>query len=148
MTTGSAGRTTDTGRFADQDYSTGAAGTILVAGIIMIMAGAFQVTQGLVALLNDEFYVRGEEYTFQFDLTSWGWIHLLGGVLLVFAGAAVFRGALWARIVAVVLAVLSAIANFMWLPYYPLWATIIIAFDVLIVWAVLAHPRDLTRGSA
>jgi hypothetical protein len=141
MTTGSTGRTTE-------DYSTGAAGTILVAGIIMIMAGAFQVTQALVALFNDEFYAAGQEYVFKFDLTSWGWIHLIVGILMVFAGAAVFRGALWARIVAVGLAVLSAIANFMWLPYYPLWATIVIAFDVLVVWAVLAHPRDLTRGSA
>jgi hypothetical protein len=141
MTTGSAGRATE-------DYSTGAAGTILVAGIIMIMAGAFEVTQGLVALFNDEFYVKGEEYVFQFDITSWGWIHFIMGVVLVFAGAAVFRGALWARILAVALAVISAIANFMWLPYYPLWATIIIVFDVFVIWAVLAHPRDLTRGSA
>jgi hypothetical protein len=145
MTTGS-GRATESGRYPE-DYSTAAAGTILVGGIIMIMAGAFHITQGLVALFNDEFYVAGEEYVFQFDLTSWGWIHLLAGVLLVFGGAALFRGAMWARILGVALAVLSAIANFMWLPYYPLWAAIVIAFDVVIVWALLAHSRDLTRGS-
>jgi hypothetical protein len=143
MASGSAGRTTDPGRSIDPDYNIAAAGTILFGGIIMIVAGAFHIIQALVALFNDEFYVAGEEYIYKFDLTSWGWIHLLGGVLLVLGGIFLFRGAMWARILAVVLASLSAILNFMWLPYYPLWGVIVIILDVVIIWAVLAHPRDL-----
>ncbi|TJY70516.1 hypothetical protein E4J89_06855 [Arthrobacter sp. CAU 1506] len=127
----------------DPDYNVAAAGTILFGGIIMIVAGAFHIIQALVALFNDQFYVAGEEYIFHFDLTSWGWIHLLGGIILVLGGIFLFRGAMWARILAVVLASLSAILNFMWLPYYPLWGIIIIVLDVLIIWAVLAHARDL-----
>jgi hypothetical protein len=147
MASNSVGRTTDSGRPADREYSIAAAGTILIAGVIMIVAGAFHILQALVALFNDTFYVAGEEYIYQFDVTAWGWIHLLGGVLLVFGGAALFRGAVWACILAVVLASLSAVLNFMWLPYYPLWGAIIIVLDVVIIWAVLAHPRDLrTRG--
>ncbi|WP_208322551.1 MULTISPECIES: hypothetical protein [unclassified Salinibacterium] len=144
--TSTTGRTTDSGRSADRDYSVVAAGSILFAGVIMIMVGAFHILQALVALFNDEFYVAGPEYVYQFDLTSWGWIHLLGGVVLVFGGVALFRGAMWARILAVVLASLSALVNFMWLPYYPLWGTILIALDVFIIWAVLAHSRDLIRS--
>jgi hypothetical protein len=143
MTSGSTGRTTDPGRSIDPGYNAAAAGTILFAGIIMIVAGGFHIVQAFVALFNDQFYVAGEEYIYKFDLTSWGWIHLLGGVLLVLGGIFLLRGAMWARILAVVLASLSAILNFMWLPYYPLWGAIIIALDVVIIWAVMAHPRDL-----
>jgi hypothetical protein len=147
MASGTAGRTTGPGRSVDPDYNVGAAGTILFAGIIMIVAGAFHIVQALVALFNDQFYVAGEEYIYKFDLTSWGWIHLLGGVLLVLGGIFLFRGAMWARILAVVLASLSAILNFMWLPYYPLWGAIIIVLDVVIIWAVMAHPRDLRSAT-
>ncbi|MET1044834.1 MAG: hypothetical protein ABWX59_12045 [Microbacteriaceae bacterium] len=144
--TSTTGQGTDPGRSPDRDYSVAAAGAILFAGAIMIMVGAFHILQALVALFNDEFYVAGPGYVYQFDLTAWGWIHLLAGLLLAFGGVALFRGAMWARILAVVLAVLSAIANFMWLPYYPLWSLILIALDVFIMWAVLAHSHDLVRS--
>jgi hypothetical protein len=147
MSSGSVGRTTDSGRSVDREYSVAAAGTILFGGVILIVAGAFHVLQGLVALFNDQFYVAGEEYIYQIDLTSWGWIHLLGGVLLVLGGIFLFRGAMWARILAVVLASLSAVLNFMWLPYYPLWGAIIIVLDVVVIWAVLTHPRDLREAT-
>ncbi|WP_336712961.1 DUF7144 family membrane protein [Arthrobacter sp. USHLN218] len=147
MASSSVGRTTDPGRPPDREYSVAAAGTILMAGVIMIVAGAFHILQGLVALFDDQFFVVGKEYIYRFDVTSWGWTHLIGGLLLVFGGAALFRGAVWARILAVVLASLSAVLNFMWLPYYPLWGSLIIVLDVVIIWAVLAHPRDLrARG--
>jgi hypothetical protein len=147
MASGSAGQTTGPGRSVGGEYSVAAAGTILFAGIIMIVAGAFHLIQALSALFNDQIYVAGEEYIYKFDLTSWGWIHLLGGVLLVLGGIFLFRGAMWARILAVVLASLSAVLNFMWLPYYPLWGIIIIVLDVVIIWAVLAHPRDLQEAT-
>jgi hypothetical protein len=119
-----------------------AVGTVVFAGVAMLMMGAFHALQGLVALLNDTFYVVGQEWTFQFDITSWGWIHLIFGLVVVVAGVFVFSGAVWARSVGVAVAVISAILNFMWLPYYPVWSLLIIAVDVLVVWALTVHGRD------
>lgn len=122
-----------------------AVGFTAFAAVVMIMTGAFQAFQGLVALLNDEFYVVGQKWTFSFDLTSWGWVHLIVGALVAVAGAFVLRGAVWARAVGVVVAVASALLNFMWLPYYPLWSMLIIALDVVVIWALTAHGRDIAR---
>jgi len=137
---------TTSGRKTDQrEYSGGAVVATATAGILMVLAGTLHIFQGLVGLANDEFYVVGEEYLFEFDITTWAWIHLLVGVVVVLAGAALFKGAVWARTVAVVLASLSIIANFLWLPYYPLWSLTIMVFDVLVIWAVTAHGRDITQ---
>lgn len=136
-----------TDRTTGQDeYSGGAVGVTVFAAILMIMSGGFHALQGLVALVNDDFFLVGQEYVFEFDLTSWGWIHLLVGILVVFAGFALFQGAVWARTVAVVLASLSIVANFLWMPYYPLWSLTIIAFDLFVIWAVTVHGRDITRA--
>jgi hypothetical protein len=120
-----------------------AAGVTAFAGILMIMTGAFHVLQGLVALLNDEFYVVGPEYIFQFDVTAWGWVHVLLGLVVAFAGVALFRGAVWARTIAVIMASISLVASFAWMPHYPLWSLTIIAFDVLVIWAAVFHGPNL-----
>ena len=122
-----------------------AMGLILFAGIMMIMVGVFQAIQGLVALFNDTFYVVGQKWTFSFDITTWGWIHLLAGALLIVAGAFLFQGAVWARAVGVGVAILSAVLNFMWLPYYPVWSMLIIALDVFVIWALTVHGRDVAK---
>jgi hypothetical protein len=126
-------------------YSSGAVGLTVFAAVMMIMIGVFQSIAGIVALVNDEFYVVGEEWIFQFDLTTWGWIHLLLGVLIALAGVGLFSGQVWARTVGVILAVISAVVMFAWLPWYPLWAILIITLDVFIIWALTAHGRDITR---
>jgi hypothetical protein len=122
-----------------------ATGLSAFAGVIMIMAGAFQAIAGLVGIFENEFYVSTRNYLLKFDATSWGWIHLLIGVVLFFAGFAVFSGQVWGRTVGVILAVLSALASFAFIPYYPFWSLTIIALDVFIVWALTAHGRDITR---
>ena len=119
-----------------------AVGFIVFAGVAMVMIGALHALQGLVALFNDDFYVVGQEWIFEFDLTTWGWIHLLIGLLVLVAGFFVFKGAVWARVVGIAAAALSAVLNFMWLPYYPVWALIIIALDVMVIWALSVHGRD------
>ncbi|HKQ02686.1 MAG TPA: hypothetical protein VJ735_20375 [Actinomycetes bacterium] len=116
-----------------------AVGFILFAAIMMIMAGVFQALTGLVAIFENEFYVPTRNYLFQFDATSWGWIHLVIGLLVAFAGWGLLSGRTWARTVAITLAVLSAIANFAFIPYYPFWSLLIIAIDVLVIWAIAAH---------
>jgi hypothetical protein len=120
-----------------------AVGFILFAAIMMIMIGVFQAIAGLVAIFENEFYVATRNYLFQFDATTWGWIHLIAGVIIVFAGWGLLSGRTWARVVGIILAVLSAIANFAFLPYYPFWALIIITLDVLVIWALAAHGRAL-----
>jgi hypothetical protein len=122
-----------------------AVGLTVFAGVMMIMVGVFQAIQGVVALFNDTFYVVGEKWTFSFDITAWGWIHLLVGLLLVLAGFFLFRGAVWARVVGVGVVAISALLNFMWLPYYPLWSMLIIALDVFIIWALTVHGRDVAK---
>ena len=121
-----------------------AVGFIVFAGVAMVMIGAFHALQGLVALFNDDFYVVGQKWIFEFDLTTWGWIHLIVGVVVAVAGFFVFNGAVWARAVGIAVAALSAVLNFMWLPYYPIWSLIIIALDVLVIWALSVHGRDFS----
>jgi hypothetical protein len=122
-----------------------AVGLTLFAAVLMIMIGVFQAIQGLVALFNDTFYVVGEEWIFQFDVTTWGWVHLLFGILVALAGVFVLQGAVWARTIGVILAALSALLNFIWLPYYPLWSIVLITLDVFVIWALTAHGRDITQ---
>jgi len=122
-----------------------AIGFITFAGVMMIMAGGFQALAGLVAIFENEFFVSTRNYIVKFDATSWGWIHLLLGLVVLFAGFAVMSGKTWGRTVGVILAVLSALSNFAFIPYYPFWAITIIALDVFIIWALTAHGRDITR---
>jgi hypothetical protein len=130
-------------RRADRETSGWAVGLILFAAIMMIMAGVFQALEGLIAIFQDEFYVATRNYLFQFDATSWGWIHLIWGLVMAFAGWGLLSGRTWARAVAITVAVLSAIANFLWLPYYPFWALLIITLDIFVIWAVAAHGGDM-----
>ena len=128
---------------AGQPTSGWAVGFILFAAIMMIMVGVFQAIQGLVGIFENEFYVTTRNYLFQFDATSWGWIHLLLGLLVAFAGWGLLSGKTWARVVGITLALLSAIANFLFIPYYPFWALLLITLDVFVIWAIAAHGGDL-----
>ena len=125
----------------DNRYGGSQAGSLSFAAVLLIMAGLFHATQGFVALLNDDFYVKTQNYVFQFDLTTWGWIHMLLGLLVLAAGAGLFAGATWARTVAVIAASASLIGSFAWLPHYPLWGLALMAIDVFIIWAAIVHGR-------
>jgi hypothetical protein len=115
---------------------------VTFAGVLMLMIGGFHALTGLAALLDDQFYVVTQNYWFEFDVTAWGWIHLLAGVIAVVAGIYLFSGATWARVVGIAFAVLSALINFAFIPYYPFWSLLIIALDVWIVWA-LSRPAPV-----
>jgi len=122
-----------------------AVGMTVFAGTIMIMIGVMHVFQGIVALVNDTFYVAGEEWVLQLDVTSWGWVHLILGAVVALAGFFVFSGAVWARTIGVIMAVVSGLASFAWLPYYPVWALVVIALDVFVIWALTAHGREIAE---
>ncbi|HVV14548.1 DUF7144 family membrane protein [Amycolatopsis sp.] len=118
-------------------------GWIWFGGTMMIMLGMFNVIEGLVALFNDKYYVTSPSGLLVFDITGWGWVHLIIGVLAVAAGFALFTGAAWARVATVVLAGINALAQLTFLSAYPVWATIIIALDVLVIWAVIVHGKEV-----
>ena len=101
---------------AGRQTSGWAVGLILFAAILMIMTGVFQALEGLIAIFQNEFYVATRNYLFQFDATTWGWIHLVVGLVVAFAGWGLLSGRTWARALAITLAVLSAIANFLFIP--------------------------------
>jgi hypothetical protein len=113
-----------------------AIGGISFAATMLLLIGAFQAIDGLVAILNDSFFVVTKNYTFDLDVTAWGWIHLILGILLIFAGWGIFTGKTWAGIAGITLAVLSAIANFFFIPYYPFWSILVIGLDVWVIWAL------------
>ncbi|MEU9112647.1 hypothetical protein AB0D04_12800 [Streptomyces sp. NPDC048483] len=102
----------------------------------MIFGGIMAIFEGVSAIAKDTVFVNTPNYVFQFNLTGWGVVHLILGIVVALAGAALFTGAAWARVVGVTLAGLSMIANFIWLPHYPLWAIVLIALDAFIIWAL------------
>ena len=128
------------------ERSTWAVGYEVFAAVMLMLIGAFHAFAGLVALINDEFYVVGSKWVFQFDATTWGWIHLLVGVVVLASGIGILTGNVLARTVGVIVAAVSAIVNFVWLPYYPVWAIVTIAIDVAVIWALTVHGRDLAES--
>ena len=119
--------------------SSWASGLSMFAGVMMLIVGIFQILNGIAAILRDKVYVTTPNYLYSFDLTGWGWIHLLVGVLVVAIGFAILMGQTWARWIGIGLVGLSMIANFLFIPYYPLWSLLIIALDIAVIWALASH---------
>ena len=146
MTDQAASQNRSAGR--EREASGWAVSFTLFAAIMMLMAGTFQALAGLVAIFQNEFYVATRNYLFQFDATTWGWIHLVVGLVVAFAGWGLLSGRTWARVVGITLALVSAIANFLFLPYYPFWALTVITLDIFVIWALTAHGHDLQTTDA
>jgi hypothetical protein len=121
-----------------------ARGGLVFAATMLLIVGVFQIFQGIAAIIQDQFFIVGQNYAYTIDTTAWGWIHLGLGVLMALAGFFLFTGKTWARVIGIGLAGLSAIANFTFLPYYPLWALVIIALDVFVIWALATVKLDIT----
>jgi hypothetical protein len=123
-----------------------AADISLVAGLLLIVGGGFQSIEAVAAIVKDEYLVVTPNYIYTFDLTAWGWIHLLIGLALVVIGICLLLGQGWAQVAGIVAAAISALLNFTWLPYSPLWAILVIAVDLLIIWA-LASARAHAKAA-
>jgi len=123
-----------------------AVGFSAFAGILLIMIGIFHALAGVVAIANDTFFVVGREWIFEFDVTAWGWIHLIGGIIVVASGFGILTGNVLARSIGVAVAVLSSVVNFAWLPYYPVWSAVMIALSVAVIWALTVHGRDIAAS--
>jgi hypothetical protein len=128
---------------SSRDRNVGAIAFISVAGALMVLNGFFQALYGIAAIANDEVLVQAPNYTYKFDITTWGWIHLVFGIVLTFAGFGVYLGATWARLFGALVAGLSAIAAFASIPYSPIWSLVVLTVDIFIIWALLAHGREM-----
>jgi hypothetical protein len=115
---------------------------VAFAAVLLMIVGIFQIVAGLTALFDDEFYVVARNYTFEIDVTFWGVVHLLVGAAMLATGVGLFAGSSWAAVAAIVFASVSAITNFFFIPFYPLWSLAIIALDVWVIWA-LTRPGVL-----
>jgi hypothetical protein len=123
-------------------------GWIVFAGVMMLVLGMFHAFQGLIALFQQDYYlVAANGLTVHLDYTAWGWTHLVFGIVVVAAGAALLVGQMWARILAVVLAVVSAVVNAGFLAAYPVWSAIMIAVDILVIWALTVHGSEMRTSN-
>ncbi|QLY27744.1 DUF7144 family membrane protein [Nocardia huaxiensis] len=114
-----------------------AAGTSIAAAILMLVIGALSILEGISAIASDDLLiVNVNDYIYRFNTTGWGWTHLIIGGLVVISAVGLLAGTTWGRAMAMVLAAVSIVANFLWLPYYPAWSLLIIALDVVVIWAI------------
>lgn len=126
-----------------QDVSGWAVGFVLFGSMLMMLMGGLHIIEGLTAVINDKFYLVLPNYSLSFDVTTWGWIHFVGGIIVVLAGIGLLMGSQLARIVTLILAGISLLWNFYSIPYYPVWSIIMIALAIGVIWAIAAHGRDL-----
>ena len=142
---------TDTGSTGARHTERGGAkmawafGGMIFAAALLLMNGIWQILLGIAAIARGSFFVSAPNYLYNIDVSTWGWIHLGIGVLTALTGFFLFSGAGWARALGIVLAVLSAIANFFFLPYYPIWSLVIIGLDVFVIWALATVRRTRRR---
>lgn len=119
-------------------------GGVVFAATVMIVVGIFQALQGLAAIIEDNFFVVVDDYAYELDVTTWGWIHLVVGIVVAIGGFALFAGRQWARVVAIVLAVSAAISNFFFIPHFPVWSLLMIGLALWVIWA-LTRPDVFER---
>lgn len=124
---------------------TGWAGWAIFAGIVIIISGAWNALNGLNAILLpvDKWALSADAGTIFFDVDVWGWWHLILGLLLVLVGIFLLRGATWARVIAVILVALNAISQFAFIGVQPWWSLIAIALDVVVIYALTVHGKEL-----
>jgi hypothetical protein len=122
---------------------TGWTGWITFAGVMMVIGGGLNLFYGIVAAVNDEWVVWTNRSSLYLDVSEWGWVHIILGAIVLLSGIGVFSGNILARTVGVIVAAISLIVNFFFIPAYPLWALTVIVIDTLVIWALTAHGREM-----
>lgn len=118
-------------------------GMVMFAGVLLLVAGIWHGIAGFAALMHDTIFLSTPDYVYSLDLTAWGWGHLLLGILVAVIGVAVLKGQWWGRMAGIVVVVLSLIANFLFIPWYPIWSLVIIALDMALIWALASRPEPV-----
>ncbi|MFG3513594.1 DUF7144 family membrane protein [Streptomyces bobili] len=116
-----------------------AAGGVTFAGVLMLVNGVLAVLQGIAAIAEDDVYGWIGDYVYKINLTGWGWILLIVGVVSAAAGGGILKGAAWARVTGILLASVSLVLQFLFLPYAPVWSIVLIAIDVFVIWALAVY---------
>jgi hypothetical protein len=137
MSTASTPHSLESGR--EETWSFGVA---TFAAVTLVTLSIFQILQAIAAIAEDEVFVTGINYSYAIDISGWGWIHLTLGLIALAIGFGLLAEQAWARVAGIVVAVLVALANFASLPYYPLWSMLVIAFSVLVIWALTAQMKE------
>ncbi|WP_151482296.1 DUF7144 family membrane protein [Streptomyces albicerus] len=119
-----------------------AEGLTVFAAVMLMIAGMLDIFRGVMAIAEDDIFVTTRNYVFEFDLAGWGWIHLILGAVAVLVSFGLFQASMWARVAGVAIAGLIVIANFLSLPYYPVWSIVMIAFSGFIIWALCVVRQD------
>ncbi|MFE0174726.1 hypothetical protein ACFWZ2_20620 [Streptomyces sp. NPDC059002] len=125
-----------------------ATGGTVFAGVLMLVNGVLGVLEGIAGIAKDDVYERIGDYVYKFNLTTWGWIHLILGILIAVTGWGILKGASWAKATGVGLAAVGIVAQFLWLPYTPVWALISIAIGVFVIWALCTDGSDRADRTA
>ena len=128
------------------DQRTGWTGWVVFAGVMMIIGGSLNLFYGIVAAVNDDGSGGPTATTWYLDMSEWGWVHIIVGAIVLLAGIGVFSGNILARTVAVIVASISLMANFFYIPVYPLWAITVIVVDMLMIWALTVHGREMREA--
>jgi nitrate reductase NapE component len=134
--------TTTTTHHRSETAEAAAGGLTTFAGVLLFIAGVLDLFRGIMAIANDDVYVSTPNYIFKFDLSSWGWIQLVLGVIAMAVSAGLFTRALWARVAGIAIAGLLIIANFLSIPYYPVWSLTLIALYAFVIWALCVVRRE------
>ncbi|MFF8191625.1 hypothetical protein ACF05L_12380 [Streptomyces bobili] len=116
-----------------------AAGGVIFAGVLMLVNGVLAILQGIAAIAEDDVYGRIGDYVYKINLTGWGWILLIVGVVAAAAGGGILKGAAWARVTGILLASVSLVLQFLFLPYAPVWSIVLIAIDIFVIWALAVY---------
>lgn len=119
--------------------------TTYAAAALLWVSAVLTVLQGISALVNDKLVVVTTNYAYEFNTSAWGWIHIVVGILLAAVAFGLFFGATWARVATIVMASLSIVSMFMWLPHTPIWSIVTIALDVFVIWAVATWESPQAR---
>ncbi|MFH9727416.1 hypothetical protein ACH4M4_31255 [Streptomyces sp. NPDC017254] len=127
---------------------TGVSGGTLLAGVLMVVIGVLDVLQGIAAIAEDDVYARVGDYVYKFNLTAWGWTHVVLGILVGLAGAGILKGSEWGRMGGITLASLNAVAQFLFLPYHPAWALFSMAVSILVIWALATDDTSFRKSRA
>jgi len=127
-----------------EDISGWAVGLTFFASLMMLLIGSFHIIQGLAAVIDDSFYAVRPGYALEMDITTWGWVHMIGGVVMMLAGGLLLTGNMFARIIATLICLLSAVGSFASIPYYPVWSILLIALNIAVIWAIASYGRFIS----
>ncbi|MFN8088102.1 MAG: hypothetical protein U0R81_03855 [Mycobacterium sp.] len=119
--------------------------TTYAAAAVLLVTAALTILQGISALVDDKLVVVTPDYVYEFNTTVWGAVHVVIGLLFTAVAFGLFWSATWARAAAIIMAALSIVSMFMWMPHAPVWSIVTIALDIVVIWAVATWESPRSR---